>query len=827
MAKWINQLKSAFNRPPGPRAADRLAIEPPTDPDRQQAAAQEQRRGNDLLDKGRPQEALACYEKAVALQPSAAGFVNLGFVLKELGQTASAQQNLSEALRLDPSQFDAIYLLGVMSQEAGDFSGAAQRFEHALTLQPGSPMVLQELCNVSFLAGDMVRARSAAEAGIAVQPDGAMFHHFLGSLLVNAGDAAGAVTSLNAAIRLAPDNPETHYTLGLAQAMLRRMDEAQQSYRRALSLRPAYSPALNSLSALLTELGLPLAAVELSQQALALNDQDAESHNCMGNALLALGRIDEAIGCYQRTLALRGDLAEAHNNLGLALIAQGAYAQAVESLNRAVSIKPTYARGYSNLGNALQKQNRLEEAVQAYKQAYSLEPDFVQAHNNHAVALQAQGRHEQAIESWRRALALQPDYLEGWSNMLYVLSFSTRMSPAAYLQETRAFGVAASARAHPFTSWPQAPLKPLAGSEPLRVGFVSGDLREHPVGFFLEGVLAQLDPMRITAIAYTTNHAEDSLTARIRPRFAKWHSLVGLNDEAAAAKIHSDGIHILVDLAGHSAHNRLPLFCWKAAPVQVSWLGFFASTGVPEMDFLIADETGVPAAHQVNFSEAIRYIPDTRLCFTEPQGGSTLVPGPLPALTNGYITFGCYQNMTKLNDGVLALWGKVFAAIPDARLRLQSRQMREPELRAELLGRLERNGIAGHRITLADATSRSLYFAAHQEVDVMLDTFPYGGGTTTCESLWMGVPTITLAGDTLLARQGASLLTCAGLADWVAQDADDYLTRVVAHCTDVPALAALRQRLRTQVLASALFDTQLFAGRLQDLLYGIWREKEQ
>jgi protein O-GlcNAc transferase len=825
MDKWITRLKNALGKPQTKDSTERQADAVPDGADRQQAAAREQRLGNDLLDQGKLHEALACYEKAVALNPSSAGFVSLGFALLELGRTALAQQQLTEALRLDKNQLDATYLLGVIARDAGDYSGAAKRFEHALTLQPDSLMVLQELCNVAFLGGDMARSRSAAEAGIAVQPDGAVFHHLLGSLLVNARDAQAAVSSLETALRLAPDNPETHYNLGLAQAMLRRMDEAKQSYLKALSLSPGYGPALNSLSALLTEQGLPLEAVEISKQALALNDQNAEAHNCMGNALLALGRHDEAIACYQRTLALRSDLAEAHNNMGLALMAKGALAQAIESLQRALALKPTYARGYNNLGNALQQQNRLEEAVQAYHRSFSLEPDFAQAHNNHAVALQAQGRHEQAVQSWRRALALEPDYLEAWSNMLYVLSFSTLLTPLEYLKEARAFGAAASARARPFTSWPRAPLKTLAACEPLRVGFVSGDLREHPVGFFLEGVLAHLDVSRITAVAYTTNPAEDVVTARIKPRFAQWHSLVGMNDEAAAAKIHGDGIHILVDLAGHSAHNRLPLFCWKAAPIQLSWLGFFASTGVPEMDYLIADETGVPEALKVNFSESIRYLQDTRLCFTEPPGGATLVPGPLPALKNGYTTFGCYQNMTKLNDEVLALWGKVFAAIPDARLRLQSRQMREPELRAELLGKLARNGIAGHRVTLADATSRALYFEAHREVDVMLDTFPYGGGTTTCESLWMGVPTITLAGDTLLARQGASLLTCAGLAPWVAQDADDYVNRVVAHCGNLQSLAELRARLRTQVLASPLFDTRLFAGRLRDLLHNVWKEK--
>ncbi|RYF31314.1 MAG: hypothetical protein EOO23_02935, partial [Comamonadaceae bacterium] len=281
----------------------------------------------------------------------------------------------------------------------------------------------------------------------------------------------------------------------------------------------------------------------------------------------------------------------------------------------------------------------------------------------------------------------------------------------------------------------------------------------------------------------------------------------------------------LVDLAGHTAHNRLPLFSWRPAPVQATWLGFFASTGVPEIDFVIADETGVPAAHTKNFSEAVRYLPDTRLCFTAPGSDSDIQPGPLPALANGHVTFGCFQNMTKLNDGVLALWGKVFSALPDAKLRLQSKQMGDAALRGEMRDRLARHGIDPSRVMLTGPSSRSVYLAAHQEVDVMLDSFPYGGGTTTCESLWMGVPTITLAGDTMLSRQGASLLTCAGLADWVAGSEENYVERVQAHCADLPRLAALRDGLRAQVLASPLFDAPRFAGHLQDLLQSLWQER--
>jgi protein O-GlcNAc transferase len=297
--------------------------------------------------------------------------------------------------------------------------------------------------------------------------------------------------------------------------------------------------------------------------------------------------------------------------------------------------------------------------------------------------------------------------------------------------------------------------------------------------------------------------------------------LTGLSDEAAARLIHADGVHVLIDMSGHTGYNRLPVFAWKPAPVQVSWLGYFATTGVAEIDYLLADQVGVPEARQAQFTESLWYLPDTRLCFTAP--AADLAVAPLPALANGRITFGCFQNLTKVNEGVLELWGKVMAALPDATLRLQCKQFSEPALVAQLQQRLQRHGIDPARVATHGSAQRAAYLAAHAEVDMILDTFPYPGGTTTCEALWMGVPTLTLAGDSLLARQGASLLSAAGLAQWVANSQEEYVAKAVAFASDLPELAALRAGLREQVLASPLFDAPRFARHFEEALWGMWQ----
>ncbi len=809
MLKWLK------------RSAERAAA-PGQDTARAAAARQ---RGNALLDEGKLEEALQSYREAVALDPGPQGLVSLGYVLKELGQADEARLALEQATRLDPAQFDATYMLGTLALENQDYQPAIRYFSRALELQASSDMVLRDLCSACFLAGDAARAREFAEAGVAAHPQLAEFHFFLGNILTGQGEHQRAVACFDKALLLHPGQPELHHNRGLALQSAGRLEEAARAMRSAIALRPDYPQALCGLASILTGQGHTTAALECCRQALALDGNFADAHNNLGNALLALGRNSEAVESYRRALEINDGSAHAHSNLGLALMAQDHLEPALESLARAVEIDPSYARGHNNLGIALQRLDRLEEAVVAYRRAVKLDPGLVQAHSNLAAAQQAQGHHEQAVASWREALALEPGYLDAWSNLVYVMSFLPGVSPREYLQEAVSFGRAAAASARPFSQWPAAPLIPLKPGEPLRVGFVSGDFREHPVGFFLEGILRHLDPARLAPVAFATRGGEDRLTARLKPYFAAWHSIAGMTDEQAAQKIHADGVHVLVDLAGHSEHNRLPVFAWRSAPLQLAWLGYFASTGMPGVDYLIADHPGVPHECRADFSEVICYMPDTRLCFTAPEGGDMLLPGPLPALANGYLTFGCFQNMTKLNDGVLTLWGKVLDALPGARLRHQSRQMNDASLREQLLGRLERHGIERDRVELAGPTGRQAYFAAHRQVDIMLDTFPYTGGTTTCEALWMGVPTMTLAGKTLLARQGASLLTCAGLAGWVASDVDDYLARLLTHCADLQALATLRQQLRPQVLASPLFDGRLFARHFEALLHGLWRER--
>lgn len=779
-------------------------------------------RGNRLLDQGRLHEAADAYRQAAALRPDdAVSRVNLGYALMELGRLDVARESLGEAVRLQPSNADALYMLGLIARSRGELALAIAQFTAALAAKPDFELVHGELCHALFQAGRLGEACDAARKGIALFPRAADLHCYLGNLLVAQSECAEALSAFRKALALQPDYAEAHSGMGLALRGIGQFAEAVDSCQRAIGVKPDWADAHFNLGLALKSQGLLEEAVRSYNKALTLNPSFAEAFNELGLALKEQGRLEAAAEHCRHALMLKPGYAEAYRNLGLIYQGQGKLDVATEYYLKAIAIEPGSALAHNNLACTLKDQGRLEEAIDRFRQALALQPGSVEIHNNLGSTLQLQGCLDEAIGFFRKALALDPDCIEARGNLLFVLSYHTGQDAAAYLDEARRYGRTLSARASPFGQWKTD--GDGAEPQPLRVGLVSGDLRNHPVGYFLESLLAHLARERIELLAYPTLSLEDDLTARIKPRFAAWKPLTGLKDAAAASLIHEDGIHVLVDLSGHTAHNRLPMFAWKPAPVQATWLGYFASTGVAEIDYLLADPVSVPSAERNRFTERIWYLPDTRLCFTPP---TEQVPvAPLPALRNGHITFGSFQSLTKLNEAVLAAWGDIFRALPSARLRLQSKQLNSQAARANLLQRLGRAGIPPARVMLHGQTPRSEYLSAHAEVDIILDTFPYPGGTTTCEALWMGVPTLTLAGDTLLERQGANMVGCAGLEGWAARSVREYVALAVRHAGDIEALARLREDMRGRALASPLFDARLFAARLEAALRGMWREK--
>lgn len=556
------------------------------------------------------------------------------------------------------------------------------------------------------------------------------------------------------------------------------------------------------------------------EKAVNLLPDHPAAHSNLGNALCDLARYKEGIACYRRALTIAPEFSDAYGNLGLALVEVGQTDEAIAYLRRALAINPNFAEAHSNLGNALRAKGEFLEASRHYREALRIDSASYKVHNNLGTVLLDLGDISGAMASYKRALDIRPYYPEAYSNLLFLRNYQFESDDDDLLSAARQYGAMVESRAKPYQAWDVT----LQTDRILRVGIISADLSAHPVGYFIDGVLHALNTGcsgRIEIFAYANQHVEDELTLRLQKNCVLWRNVLGLNDEMLAAQIWADRIDILIDLSGHTAGNRLPVFAWKPAPVQISWLGYFATTGVVEIDYLLVDPWVVPLGDEHKFSERLWRLPETRMCFTPPQEEEYI--GPLPALENGFVTLGCFNNLTKMNDAVVSLWSRVLHAIPRSRLYLKAKQLGEDTVRAHTLERFALHGIGPERLSMEGKTPRKAYFSAYEKVDFCLDPFPFTGGTTTAESLWMGVPVLTLEGQCLVSRQGVCLLGNAGLSDWIAKDEDDYVSSAVAHASQLAELANLRQRLRQQVLSSPVFDALRFAQNFEAALRDMWK----
>jgi protein O-GlcNAc transferase len=646
-------------------------------------------------------------------------------------------------------------------------------------------MQIQQLVEL-LNAGHFEHVESQARNLVALHPHNGYGWKILG--LAMQAQGGNALAEFQSAARLLPKDHESHIYLANAQLDAGQPEGAARSYRRALKIKP----------------------------------DDARAHCGLGNALMAVDQLDEAALCYRRALKLDPDSFFAHYNLGNLLRLMGDLNQAEIAYRRATEIAPQYPEAHYNLGNVLYDLGNLQEAERAHRRATELMPNSGEAHFNLGKTLYRLGDIGRAVASFRRAVQIRPDYLEAQDFVLCASLSLTNQSAEEMLAQARRFGDQVAQQAQPYVTWRNAP----DPARCLRVGLVSGDLRNHSVGFFMHGVLAALASEaagRLEVHAYYNNTHTDALTDQIKLLCRSWTSIAELSDQALAERIRDDGIDILVDLSGHSALNRLPVFARKPAPIEVTWLGYLGTTGVTAIDYLIADDWTLPQAEEAYFTERIWRLPGTYLCFTAPD--ESVDAGDLPARENGYVTFGCFNNLHKINDSVVAVWARVLAAVPTSRLFLKAMQLAEVSAQKSVRERFALHGVDTGRLILQGfAPSRAEHLAAFQHVDIALDPFPYPGVTTSVEGLWMGVPFVTLAGKQFASRQGLGLLMNVGLPDWIASDEDDYVAKCVAHSADLDRLAVLRARLRPRILNSPVFDAPGFARHFEAALRGMWQE---
>jgi protein O-GlcNAc transferase len=500
---------------------------------------------------------------------------------------------------------------------------------------------------------------------------------------------------------------------------------------------------------------------------------------------------------------------------GLCLMSLGK--NSVPVLQAAARLLPDDAQSHTNLGAALRIAGRFDDALATLQRSLAINPRSAAVHSNMGNVLASMGRIEESVQSLRQALLIEPTFAGAFSNLLFWLSHSDAIDPSSLFTEHCNFGdrYEAPLRAR----WPRH-TNVRDPERRLRVGFVSGDLYHHAVANFIEPVLMHLTGSpQLSLHAYSNHEVNDRVSQRLRGYMAEWHAIADLSDEALARKILADRIDILIDLSGHTARNRLLAFARKPAPVQISWIGYPCTTGLTAMDYFFTDRFKLPPGQfDDQFTEALVHLPASAPFLPFEQAPA--VSG-LPALRNGYVTFGTFNRLAKLNRSVIAVWSQLLRALPDAILLFGG--MPEASEYGDLVGLFAQEGVGRERLRFHQRSDMTSYLSLHQKIDICLDTFPYTGGTTSCHALWMGVPTLTMAGRTAASRAGAAVLGRVALDGFAADDADDFVQKGVAWANNLPALADIRAGMRDRFAGSAVGQPAVIASAFERSLRVMWQ----
>jgi len=592
---------------------------------------------------------------------------------------------------------------------------------------------------------------------------------------------------------------------------------AANYYTRLIALQPQNVQWLLPLSQVCFEDNKYREAYKYLERAIKVQPQSAVAYSNIGYILYLLGDHAEAEKKCRLAIQLHPDFVDAHCNLGIALLAQGRSTQAHEVFLRALQLNPDLTLAWSNLAIILMDSGKLSESILASRRALQLEPHMADAYCNLGMALQESLQQDEALRVYEQALSLEPHHPAAQSNRLMCMQYMLDLNSAELRQAASGFGLG-----YESTGIIPVQAKPVHNRKQLRIGYVSADFNRHPVGWFFNAVLAAHDKEKAEIHCYQSSSKEDSLTARMRQNADRWHSIQRLTDREAAEKIRKDGIDILVDLAGHTAGNRLGIFELKPAPLQVSWLGYFASTGVKNMDYVFIGADQVPPGSEAYFQEEIYRLRQCQFCYTPPDYSPQVVEPP--HIDNGFITFGCFNNSAKLNHEVLSLWAQLMQQIPNSRLVLKWKSFNDPHLCGQIYNIFELVGIGAERILLRSASEHQIMLAEYGDIDLALDPFPFSGALTTCEALWMGVPVITFPHLRPVSRQSAAILNNIGLTDLIADCPGDYVAKTCELASSSERLVQLRTDLRQKMKDSLKNDGRLLARELEIAFFSVYGE---
>jgi len=737
----------------------------------------------------------------------------------QAGRLAEAEALYRQILAVQPQHADALHNLGIIARQVGRSDVAVDLIRQSILSNPAVAEAHHNLGNVLKDEGRTGEAVAAYRRALELKPDYAEAHNNLGDALRSEGRFAEAFAACRRALQLRPDFAEAHNNLGNALKELGRFAEAMPAYRQAIQLKRDFPEAQVNLGNALVDRGHFDEAITVYRRALELKPGCADLHLKIGNALSGQGCFEEAIAAYRQAVQIKPDYAEAHNNLGAALKERGRLNEALTAYGMAIQLKPDYADAHNNLGSAYWDQHHLDEAVAAYRHAVQLRPDFAEGHYNLSNTLLIQGHLHEAVAASRRAIQVSPAHAGMHSNLLLNLHYLPDLDPEESFEDHCRF---AQVHARPLEQSTVIHGNDRNPERRLRVGYVSPDFRGHSVALFLESLLAEHDSTQVEVYCYADLLREDEFTKRFQQLASQWRRIGGMKDEPVTDLIRKDRIDILVDLAGHTANNRLLVFARKAAPVQVTWLGYCDTTGMAAMDYRFTDAYADPpgSTEHLHSEELIR-LPDVFACF-RPLAESPSV-NPVPALADGRVTFASFHTIAKLNQRLLERWSRILVQVPGSRLLMASAWLDEDSCQKRMRDVFGGKGIDPERLEFKGHLAPADYLMLHQKTDVLLDSYPFTGHTIGCHALWMGVPVVTLAGKTHFTRMVGSVLSALGLPELIAGSEEEYVEIAVKLAGDLPRLAHLRATLRERMRNSPVTDAPRFARNVEAAYRQMWR----
>lgn len=602
--------------------------------------------------------------------------------------------------------------------------------------------------------------------------------------------------------------------------------EAENCYRQAIDSSGESIEARINLAWVLTiktpveESNLEEAKIQLLK-ALEKNDKNIDVNFILSQVYEKLNDIENAFLGYMTTLKLKPDFEVARNSLYVLAIKHKKLKLVIDFINEEILLNSSKFQLYFDLGNFYKELENYPAAIENYKKYLNYDNQSSQAYNNLGAVYFKTKNPELAIENYKKAIELGDLELkiDSTNQLLFTMNYIPGVSLSDYHNEAIKYGKLLNEKYEQFTSWKER-------DEKIKVGFVSGDLKYHPVAYFLMSLIKSYNNKKYEFIIYSTSTTEDEMSNHIRKFISQWKRINIQDPIECAREIHEDGINILIDLAGHSHGHfakNLHIFSMKPAPVQASWLGYFNSTGVEQMDYIILDKHSLKEEEQIYMTEKVINLPETRLNYTPPED-NVLYPTIAPAMKNGFVTFGCYQSLLKINKEVLLVWSEILNKIPNAKLRIQEKSLKNEFIKSEFIKELKDYNLY-EKVILVEGLDHKEYLNSYAEVDIILDTFPFTGGTTTCEALWMGIPTLTINGDTIIGRQTASFLRELKMNEWIADNKEEYIEKAVQLSSKIESLNNIRKNLRQNLLNSFICDSKNFPLDFEEVLAEMWDKK--